>query len=123
MTVVQKTLKGIDYLAAVLREKQRVITRAVFWRVHHKSGSEEIHLKIGRYNREGFNRETLHATSPKSELTLDNDEFHRLVKFIGDNYEPLKAGAKRYIPLDESFDESNLEHIEQSFETPIRKDF
>jgi hypothetical protein len=118
MTVVQKTFKGIDYLASVLREKQRVITRAVFWRVPHKSSAEEIHLKIGRYNREGFNRETLYATNPKSELTLDDDEFRNLLQFIGDNYAPFKAGAKRFIPLDDGFDEGSLENLRAIFRNP-----
>ena len=118
MTVVQKTLKGIDYLATVLREKQRVITRAVFWRVPHKSGDEEIHLKIGRYDRTGFNRETLQANSPKSELTLDDNEFRKLLEFISENYAPFKAGAKRFIPVDDALDERNLEQLRAIFRNP-----
>jgi len=34
------------------------------------------------------------------------------------NYEPFKAGSKRYIPLDETFDEKNLEHIRAIFRNP-----
>jgi hypothetical protein len=118
MTTVQQTRKGIAYLATVLREKKSVITRAVFWRVPHNSGKEEVHLKIGRYIRESFNPETLQSTGPKSELTLDDDELRNLLEFVGENYEPFRAGAKKYIPLDETFDERNLEHIRAIFRNP-----
>jgi hypothetical protein len=73
--------------------------------VPHASNAEDIHLKIGRYTKKGFDVETLRATSPKSELTLDDDEFRALLQFIADNYEPFRAGAKRYISIEGSFDE------------------
>jgi hypothetical protein len=96
--VVQKTRGGLDYIGAVLRHKKSVVTRAVFWRVpHRQSNAEDICLKIGRYTRIGFNDETLQATNPKSELTLDGEECHNLLQFISENYQPFRA--QRLIPL------------------------
>jgi hypothetical protein len=100
MKVVRRSRSGIDYLAAVLRDKPNVVTRAVFWRVPHRSGDEEIHLRIGRYRANG-DRETLAVTSPKSQLTLDDEETRTLFNFLSENYEPLRSGAKKYIQLDD----------------------
>jgi hypothetical protein len=44
----------------------------------------------------------------KGELTLDDDEFRALLQFIADNYEPFRAGAKRYISI---VDRSNREML------------
>jgi hypothetical protein len=44
----------------------------------------------------------------KGELTLDDDEFRALLQFIADNYEPFRAGAKRYISIE---DRSNREML------------
>lgn len=118
MRVVQKTRSGIDYLATVLRDKKSVVSRAVFWRVPHNSGEGNLCLKIGRYKRGSFNNETLQATDPKSELTLDDEELQNLLKFIGENYEPLRAGVNKYIAIDENFDFENIEHIRAIFRNP-----
>jgi hypothetical protein len=118
---VRRSRGGIDYLAAILRDKKSVITRAVFWRVPHQSHREDICLKIGRYIRSGFNAETLQATNPKSELTLDDEEARNLLEFIAENYEPFRAGATKYIPLDETFDGKNLEHLRAIFRNPDKE--
>lgn len=121
MRVVQKTRNGIDYLATVLREKQSVISRAVFWRVPHNSGADTLCLKIGRYKRDGFAPETLLVGEPKSELTLDDNELRTLLAFIAENYEPLRAGAHKYIPIDEAFDNGNVEHVKAIFRNPDKE--
>jgi hypothetical protein len=117
--VVKKSSGGIEYLAALLKEKKTIFSRAIFWKIPHTSGKgEDIHLKIGRYKKMSDWLETLESTEPKSALTLDNDELRALLEFISQNYEPFKDGVRKYIPLDESFDESNLEHIRALFENP-----
>ena len=121
MRVVQKTKGGIDYLATVLREKASVVSRAVFWRVPHNSGEETLCLKLGRYKRNGFNPETLLVGDPKSELTLDDEELRNLLAFIGENYEPLRAGAHKYIQIDEAFDQKNVEHVKAIFQNPDKE--
>jgi hypothetical protein len=102
--IVRRSKGGLDYLATILRSKKSVVTRAVFWRVPHQSKREDICLKIGRYTRKGFIADSLHVADPKSELTLDDEEFRNLLQFVAENYEPFRAGETRYIPLDESFD-------------------
>ncbi len=121
MQVIQRTKDGIAYLATVLLKKKIVVTRAVFWRVAHNSGTEEVHLKLGRYNKDQFDAETLQAVNPKSELTLDDTELRNLLQFMSENYEPFRVGVRKYIPLDESFDGQNLEHIRAVFQNPDKE--
>ena len=45
------TKQPIPRLSKVLRDKPTVSTRAVFWRISHDSGKEDVHLKIGRYKK------------------------------------------------------------------------
>jgi len=89
-----------DRLSKVLRNKPRVITRAVLWSIHHDSGKEDISLKLGRYTKpkEMLDDEEPETLQPKSELTLDDEEFKSLIEFIRDNYEPFRHGAKAFIP-------------------------
>lgn len=122
MKIVKQTQNGIGYLFGLLKEKQRVITRVAFWRIPHKSDQYEVCMKIGRYNKAtGFTPETLEVDSPKSELTLDNDELDALLNFVSENYEPFKKGMKKYIPLDEKFDEKNIEHLKAIFDNPDKE--
>lgn len=118
MKVVRKTEKGVEYLFGLLKEKVQVSTRAVFWKILHNSGQEEISLKIGRYKKTAFNLEILDCDNPKSELTLDNEEFLSLVNFLAENYEPFKSGVKKYIPIGENFNKNNLEHLKAIFNNP-----
>jgi len=120
--IVRKTKSGLDYIGTVLRDKQSVVTRAVFWRVpHRQTNKEDIGLKIGRYTRLSFNRETLQATDPKSELTLDDEEFRKLLQFISENYEPFRAHETKYLPLDDSLDDNNLTHLRAIFRSPNKQ--
>jgi len=91
----------------------------MLWGIPHNSDKAEVCLKIGRYNKaSGLTPETAESKTPKSELTLDNEELDALLVFISENYEPFKDGVKRYIPIDGSFDLKNLEHIKAIFENP-----
>jgi hypothetical protein len=65
--------------------------------------------------------EVLETSQPKSELTLDQEEFKSLLKFLGDNYEPFRKGVKAYIPLDRPFDAGNAEQIKALFSLPDKK--
>lgn len=78
-----------------------VITRAVFWKIRHKTEREDIRLKLGRYKKpaEMWDDEVLDSVAPKSELTLDNEEFLSLIAFIREKYEPFRQGVKAFIPL------------------------
>jgi hypothetical protein len=101
MTTIKRTDNGIDYLFGVLKEKDRTITRVRFWKIPHNTPREDISLKIGRYAKDDvFGLDTLETGTPKSELTLDNEEFHELLDFVAEKYEPFRQGARTYIPLD-----------------------
>lgn len=121
MTTIKKTEKGIEYLFGLLKEKAKTVTRAAFWKIPHKGSQEDICLKIGRYHKEGFAPETLEVGNPKSELTLDNEEFQNLLEFLSNNYEPFKHGIKKYIPIDEKFDETSIEHLKAIFDNPDKQ--
>jgi len=121
MTIIKKTENGIEYLIGLLKEKAKTVTRVAFWKIPHKERQEEIWLKIGRYNKADFAPETLEVANPKSELTLDNEEFQQLLEFLSCNYEPFKQGIKKYIPLDEKFDQNNIEHLKAIFDNPDKQ--
>lgn len=104
-----------DQKFTVLRNIKTVITRAGFWKVPHYTKEDEIRLKIGRYKKpkNRFESESLDEETPKSELTLDGEEFRNLVKFVQENYEPFRQGAKAFIPLDNPYDESVAQQIRE----------
>jgi hypothetical protein len=107
-----------DHLARILKTKQRVVTRAVFWNIGHNTGREDISLKLGRYQK--GTAKVVDGT-PKCELTLDNEEFVALVKLLQEEYEPFRQGVKAFIPLDTPYDEENFKQIRALFskaETP-----
>ncbi len=112
-----------DRMTRVLRNKKTVITRAIFWRIPHNRDIEDVRLKIGRYKKpEDFlDDEEPEFDQPKSELTLDQEEFSNLIKFLEDHYEPFKAGVKAYIPLDSPFDVESAKQIRALFSLPEKR--
>ncbi len=40
-----------DRLAKIIRDKPRVLTRAIFWKIPHNTSEDEVFLKLGRYNK------------------------------------------------------------------------
>lgn len=112
-----------DKLAKVLRNKKTVITRAVFWNIPHDSGKEDISLKIGRYKkpREVLDAEVPESLQPKSELTLDDEEFKALIEFLQEHYEPFRQGVKAFIPLDKPYNKQTAEQIRSLFSLPDKQ--
>ena len=112
-----------DKLARVLRDKPTVITRAVFWNIPHDSGKEDICLKIGRYKKttDILDPQRPESGDPKSELTLDDEEFKALIEFVRENYEPFRRGVKAFIPLDRPYDKANAEQIRALFSLPDKR--
>lgn len=122
MTTVKTNQAGINYLIKSLKKKTKTVTRVFFWKIPHtNSEQEDICLKIGRYKKGEFGFETAETITPKSELTLDNEEFLELVSFITENYEPFKKGVKKYITIDEKFDHQNIEHLKAVFADPNKQ--
>jgi hypothetical protein len=117
---VRRTRKGIDYIAKVLKLKATVTTRAVFWKIPHATGREEISLKLGRYRRTDRGEE-VDVGAPKSELTLDDDEFREFVEFLTNHYEPLREGARKYLVLGDSLSDDQVEQFRTLFGHPDRE--
>ena len=117
------TTSDIGALSKVLRDLKTVITRAVFWKIPHKSGKKDVRLKIGRYqkSKEWASPEVVESISPKSELTLDVEELQNLINFLQEHYEPFKKGAKAYIPLDDPFAQDNAEQLKALFKVPDKQ--
>ena len=111
-------------LAKTLLNKKTVVTRAVFWKIPHDSGVEDIRLKLGRYKKsEDFlPEEETESLVPKSELTLDQEEFQALLEFLRESYEPFRQGVKAFLPLDRPFDTANAEQIRALFSLPNKRD-
>ena len=119
-------------LFKILKDKPTVITRAGFWKIPHNTREDEVSLKIGRYSKPKRNlrifkvkiwdeEEQPEVLTPRSELTLDNEEFLSLVTFLQENYEPFRQGIKAFIPLDKPFDMSNAEQIKALFSLPDKQ--
>lgn len=111
-------------LAKVLRNKPTVVTRAVFWKIPHNTEKEDIRLKLGRYKKPADfdEEEEPEALEPKSELTLDQEEFQSLIEFLSQSYEPFRQGVKAFIPLDRPFDTENAQQIRALFSLPNKRE-
>lgn len=107
-------------LAKVLTNKPRVVTRAVFWKIPHKTRESEVNLKIGRYDRSpDFTADDEPETlKPRSELTLTGEEFEALITFLQESYEPFRQGVKAFIPLDKPFEAANAKQVKALFSVP-----
>ena len=91
---------GIKYANETLLKKKTVTTEAQIQRIaHHHSENDEICLKIGRYKNTDGKPE---FDNPKSELTLDGQEFENLITFIEKFYKPMEMGVDRFISVDGS---------------------
>lgn len=116
-------IRMIDKLVKVLRNKPTVITRAFFWSIPHNSGKQDICLKIGRYKKpqEVPAHEAPESLQPKSELTLDDEEFKTLIEFLQEQYEPFRQGVKAFIPLDKPYEKENAAQIRALFALPDKQ--
>ena len=122
MKVIRTTKNGIDYLVGLLKDKTRVITKAILWRIPHDSGIEDIRLKIGRYNKDRYGAEEIEKEKPRSELTLDNDEFSNLIDFLLENYKPFKEGCRKFITIGEKMTQEDINNLKAIFSNPDKKD-
>ena len=112
------------HINKVLRSKPTVITRAAFWKIPHDTPREDICLKLGRYKTSGAfgENEEPEQQEPKSELTLDHEEFQSLIAFLRENYEPFRQGVKAFIPLEQPFATENARQIRALFSLPNKLD-
>ena len=113
------TNSGLNYLFGILKNKKNIVSRVAFWRIPHINGKEDVWLKIGRYKKthqwDTADEEIPEVNNPKSALTLDSEEFHNLIEFLQDNYEPFRKGIKEFIPVSSDFDKESIEHLKALF--------
>lgn len=104
----------------VLCDKQKVVTKAFFWKISHHSRDDEIHLKIGRYHKNldpfDLSMEEPECLNPKSELTLSGEEFEKLIKFIQEEYEPFRHGVNSFISLNTKFNDDTAAQLKALFD-------
>jgi len=112
-----------DHLTRVLRNTPNVVTRAFFWKIPHNSNKEDICLKLGRYKKPADYPagEILEVLVPKSELTLNHEEFLSLMTFLQESYEPFRQGVKAFIPLDKPFESETAAQIRALFSLPDKR--
>lgn len=121
MKIIKKSNSGVDFLTGILRSKTTVLTKAIFWKIKHRSGEEDICLKIGRYKKSPVKPE-LECDDPKSELTLDGEEFSNLCDFISQNHQPFKDGAESHIAIEEDVSKGEVEYMKSLFGDAKKKD-
>lgn len=113
MQEVNKAKNGnTDYVKSfTLKLGPRAYSEAILGKVIHKTtDKQDITLKLGRYKKYTKIPET---QSPKSELTLDNEEFNNLIKYIELNYGPLKLGEGKYLQINQDETLPILRQIQQ----------
>lgn len=103
LKIIKTSKNGIDYTTGLLCEKKETKTKAIFWKINRTNPDDGLALKIGRYKNSFW--EDLEKAKPKSELTLNQEELKNLIRFISENYQPLKIGAGKYIRADALDDE------------------
>ncbi len=85
--------------------KNRVFSHAVIGCLEHSNNTLEYSLKLGKYMKKGWSNE-LETSSPKSEITLNEEEITQLVNFIIEN--------KKYFSL-------NIHTISTDFEKVVEE--
>ena len=110
------------YLTDILKTKPRTITRVELWDIYKtQPRGENIRLKLGRYKRIASSPDPLEVENPRSELTLDSEEFQNLLHFLWDNYEPFKKGFNKVIPVDGKFNPDSIHHLKAIVESPEKQ--
>lgn len=96
MSEIKTSQNGVDYASpCTLKTKMRVYSQAMLMKIPHEhADTQDISLKLGRYTLPFGQAE---ANTPKSELTLDNEELNALIRYISDNYTPVTMGEGEYI--------------------------
>lgn len=122
LRIIRKTKDVITHTHALLKQKVKVNTKAVLWKIERTDKDSGYSLKIGRYSNPW---DDLECEKPRSELTLDQEELDNLITFISENYKLMKIGAGTYIKADALNNElaKQLQEIFNSKESAEISDF
>jgi len=113
MQEVNKSRNGnIEYVEPVtLKAGPQSYSEAILGKViHNTPGKQDFTLKLGRYKR--FSKKP-EISQPKSELTLTNEEFEKLIKYLETYYGPLKLGEGKYLQITQNETLPILKQIQQ----------
>lgn len=105
---IQESKKGNSYSPKILKNKAQTITRA---NLMFSEGG--VTLKLGRYKKPLGQIET---ETPKSELSLDNDELNELVKLLQEKYNLVLYGKGEYIKASEDLNDEFVQKLKVIFE-------
>ncbi|MBX7173620.1 MAG: DUF4263 domain-containing protein [Pyrinomonadaceae bacterium] len=121
------SLNLIDGITKRIEDKKQVYSEATFWKIPRSNGKVDIKLKLGKYKHETddflfdeYRNERIPATN-QSIISLENEGFLNLIKFIETHYEPFKHGIKNFISLDKSLDEDKISFIKALFSNPEKE--
>ena len=128
MNKVRKTQKGNRCIAANLSNKPKTITRVEFWDIRsEKSSQVNICMKLGKYRKTrgytAYTVKTLECQNPKSQVSLDREEFQSLLEFLQANYEPFSQGYDSFIPLGGKFDQETIDAFLAIIDSPAKTEF
>jgi hypothetical protein len=110
---LQTTKLGTNYASQRLSRTPRTSTHAFLF-----PQGDDVKLKVGRYWVTAGQADITNPTSttPRSEISLTAAELGNLMRFLSDNVEPLKLGAKKYIALDKESDAELFTRLKARFE-------
>ena len=114
----QISRSGVEYLTTVLRRRKTVQTAATLWKIPHKT-REKPGLPEGsrRYELAGGRRPL--TDKPKSELTLDDEEFVALLGFLSRQSRTVPYWSEKGgLPLDDRTEPAQIEQLKVLFADP-----
>ena len=125
MNKVNRTQRGNRCIPVILADKPRTITCAKFWEIQPENSSDKnLCMMIGKYKKtSGFSVNALECENPKSQVSLDREEFQSLLEFLQANYEPFSQGYDSFIPLGGRFDTETIDALTAIVDSPAKKDF
>jgi hypothetical protein len=109
------------YKIELLKSRENVYSRACLWLIKHNTSASRLSLKVGKYKTSSSIIPQYECDNPKSELTLDEDETESLIKFLDLYKDPLLNGSRKFISLDETFSDGELNNLKAIFENEDKK--
>ena len=124
MNKVNRTQRGNRCITAILADKPRTITRLDVWDIRPENSSQKnLCMTIGKYKKPyDFTVKALELENPKSQVSLDREEFQKLLEFLQTNYDPFRRGFDSFIPLNRKFDQATIDALMEIVKSPAKKD-
>ena len=95
-----------------------MVTKVHFWKIEHNTKPAEISLKIARYPVDEDGNE---GKAKDQGITLTPDELIALQNALRQNLGPLKAGASKWVSIDDAADSEQVEALRALFADPDKR--